>query len=129
MAIAGVLQSCAPTKTISGTLVDSKLVVGLSEFELLKKEQLSYRKFVIVQHPSLHYPICIYRFGETDYAALLMQCTHQGAELQVFGDRLQCPAHGSEFTNRGQVENGPASLALRTFQVEIHGTQLIISLV
>jgi Rieske Fe-S protein len=46
-----------------------------------------------------------------------MKCTHQGTELQVFGDRLQCPAHGSEFTLDGNVKNGPADTALRTFPV------------
>ena len=57
-----------------------------------------------------------------------MRCTHQGTELQVFGDKLQCPAHGSEFNNLGQVGNGPADTALRTFLVTITDRQLKISL-
>lgn len=129
VAVAGMLQACATTKTISGEIVQSNLVVELSEFELVRKGETSYRKFLIVQHPSLHYPICVYRFSETDYSALLMQCTHQGAELQVFGDRLQCPAHGSEFTNRGQVENGPAAIGLRSFPVQVVNHQLMLSLI
>lgn len=40
---------------------------------------------------------------ENKYHALWTGCTHQGTELQVFGDRLQCPAHGSEFANTGAV--------------------------
>jgi Rieske Fe-S protein len=58
-----------------------------------------------------------------------MQCTHQGAELQAFGDKLQCPAHGSEFSNRGQVESGPATAPLRTFPVSADNNELKISLV
>ena len=57
-----------------------------------------------------------------------MQCTHQGAELQVFGDKLQCPAHGSEFTNKGIVQSGPAETKLRSFPVIIEANQLKISL-
>ncbi len=57
-----------------------------------------------------------------------MKCTHQGTELQVFGDKLQCPAHGSAFNYRGKVENGPANTSLRTFPVTIHNNELKISL-
>ena len=37
----------------------------------------------IVNNPQLKYPICVYRLGDGNYSALLMKCTHQGAELQV----------------------------------------------
>jgi Rieske Fe-S protein len=57
-----------------------------------------------------------------------MRCTHQGTELQVFGDKLQCPAHGSEFNNSGAVQNGPADIKLRTFPVTLDNHQLKISL-
>jgi Rieske Fe-S protein len=57
-----------------------------------------------------------------------MRCPHQGAELQVFGDRLQCPAHGSEFNDKGVVKTGPADTNLRTFPVSINKDQLLISL-
>jgi Rieske Fe-S protein len=57
-----------------------------------------------------------------------MRCTHQGTELQVFGDKLQCPAHGSEFNSKGGVQNGPADTTLRTFPVEIKNNLLHISL-
>ncbi len=60
--------------------------------------------------------------------ALLMRCTHQGTELQVFGDKLQCPAHGSKFANNGDVTNGPASSGLRTFPIVIDNQQLKVSL-
>ena len=88
----------------------------------------SFRKYVVVQHEKLKYPVCVYRFSETEYTALLMRCPHQGAELQVFGSRLQCPAHGSEFNDKGVVENGPADTNLRTFPVTEHNHQLYISL-
>jgi nitrite reductase/ring-hydroxylating ferredoxin subunit len=76
----------------------------------------------------LKFPVCVYRFSETSYTALYMRCPHQGAELQVFGDRLQCPAHGSEFDDKGVVKTGPADTNLRTFPVSINKDQLLISL-
>ena len=57
-----------------------------------------------------------------------MQCAHQGAELQASGDVLTCPAHGSEFNNKGVVTNGPASRNLRTFPVTITDNVLFIDM-
>jgi Rieske Fe-S protein len=118
------LESCSGSKQIEGTMKDSSLVVPNSVFIHDK----GFRKYIIVQHETLKYPICVYRFNETTYSALLMRCTHQGAELQVFGEKLECPAHGSAFSNLGIVQNGPADTNLRTFPVSIQNDQLYISL-
>jgi Rieske Fe-S protein len=98
------LEGCAGSKMIAGTIDNSNLVVPASVF---KKENGSYF---------------------TEYSALLMRCTHQGTELQVFGDRLECPAHGSQFSDTGQVKNGPADTNLRSFPVTNQNNQLLISL-
>ena len=128
MAVTTILQSCATTKIVSGSIEQSELVVDLADFEQVKKKQSSFRKYLIVRNDSLQFPLGIYRFSETEYTALYLKCTHQGAELQVFGDKIQCPAHGSEFSNRGVVESGPATEKLREFAVRIDNKQLKISL-
>jgi Rieske Fe-S protein len=87
-----------------------------------------FKKYVIIQNDILKFPICVYRINENQYSALWMRCTHQGTELQVFGEKLQCPAHGSEFDNTGAVQSGPAELNLRTFKVSPVEKQLRISL-
>jgi Rieske Fe-S protein len=119
------LEGCGSSKMIAGTMDKSGLLMPLSAFQ---ENQGKYRKYVIVQHEKLKYPICVYRFSDSSYTALLMRCTHQGAELQVFGDRLECPAHGSEFSDRGVVINGPADTNLRSFPVTILQNQLHITL-
>jgi len=123
--LAALLESCNSTKSVSGTIDQSDLVIPTSSFESGKD---TFKKYIVIHNDLLKYPICVYRFNEKQYTALLMRCTHQGAELQVFGDRLQCPAHGSEFSNKGTVENGPADSNLRTFPVTIQNDQLYISL-
>lgn len=127
-AITALLQSCATTKIMSGKITGDDLIVPLSDFETKAGNEKHYKKYVVVQNDILQYPICVYRINENEYTALWMQCTHQGAELQVFGDKLQCPAHGSEFTNIGAVQSGPADKKLRTFPVTIEANQLKISL-
>jgi nitrite reductase/ring-hydroxylating ferredoxin subunit len=129
IAVTTILQSCATTKIVSGSIDQSDLVIDLTDFEQEKKKQSSFRKYLIVHNDSLQFPVVIYRFGETEYMALYLKCPHQGAELQVFGDKIQCPAHGSEFSNRGAVESGPATEKLREFAVRIDHKKLKISLV
>ena len=122
------LQSCGASMVASKPIKGSDLIVPISDFEIKNNDKTEYKKYIIVQNQTLTHPICIYRFSAAEYSALFMACTHQRAELQVFGDKLQCSAHGSEFSNRGVVENGPASMDLRKFPVVIENTILKISL-
>lgn len=119
------LEGCGSGKVIAGTMDQTGLLVPLSAFGQTKGKE---KKYIVVEHASLKYPVCLYRFNDNEYSALLMRCTHQGAELQVVGDRLECPAHGSQFTNKGTVKNGPADTNLRTFLVSIQNDQLHILL-
>ena len=123
--LTSVFEGCASSKMVTGTIENADLVVPESSFAIANS---SFKKYIVVQHDSLKYPVCVYRFGPTEYTALLMRCTHQGAELQVFGDRLECPAHGSQFDDKGQVKNGPADTNLRTFPVTIQNNTIHISL-
>lgn len=121
------LQSCS-SLILSKEIKGSDILVPISDFEINKERETTYKKYIIIQNEILKSPICVYRFAAADYAAMLMVCTHQGAELQVFGDKLQCPAHGSEFNNRGILENGPADKNLRNFPIIIENNILKISL-
>jgi Rieske Fe-S protein len=129
LVVPGMLNGCAGTKYINALIEGSNLIVPLSEFEIVKENTpAQYRKYVVVQHDNLQFPICVYRISSDTYHALWMKCTHQGTELHVFGDKLQCPAHGSEFTNAGAVQNGPAAEALRTFPIAVANNTLKIDL-
>ena len=126
--MAGLMQSCTSTKIMSGKIMADDLVVAIKDFEIKNSGNTYFKKYIVIQNDFLQYPICVYRKNENEYTALWMRCTHQGTELQVFGDKLQCPAHGSEFNNTGTVQNGPADTKLRTFPVTIEKDQLKISL-
>jgi Rieske Fe-S protein len=102
--------------------------VSKVEFTYLKKEQLMQRQYLIVRNDALKFPIYLYRFSDTEYSALLMECSHQGNELQASGDHLHCSAHGSEFNNKGVVAQGPAEKNLRTFNVTADGDKIRIDL-
>jgi len=118
------LSSCIPQHLVSGQIEKENLVLELEAFKYRKKE-LSY---LIVNNKQLKYPIVVFKDDDENFTALLMKCTHQGTELQVFGDQLQCPAHGSSFSKTGDVLSGPADDNLRMFNTQISGTQLHITL-
>lgn len=122
------LEGCAGTKYLSADIAGADMLVPLEDFEIIRRGEKQYRKYLVVQNEKLQYPVCVYRVSDQEYHALWMRCTHQGTELQVFGDRLQCPAHGSEFTHAGAVQQGPADTRLRTFPVTIDNNVLKIDL-
>ncbi len=117
------LEGCATTN-ISGKIVDTDIVVPLDSF----KTKSGYKKYIIIENSLLKFPIYVLRTSETDYTAVLMECTHQGSTLQAFGDTLECPAHGSKFDKKGIVLEGPAYDNLQRFPVRINENKLKISL-
>ncbi|MDQ3050653.1 MAG: Rieske (2Fe-2S) protein [Bacteroidota bacterium] len=122
------ISGCAGSKMVSGNVTGDYLIISADEFSQVKKELTTYRKYVIVKHPQMKYPVCVYRLSETDYSALLMKCTHQGNELTAYGEKLHCAAHGSEFDRQGIVRTGPANQSLRKFPVILENNQVKISL-
>ena len=125
-ALSTVIISCAATQFANGELTKDGILIDVKEFAMKEKDK--HRLYIVVRNEALLFPICVYRFSDTDYAALWMQCAHQGAELNVAGDYLQCPAHGSEYNNRGKVTNGPADRDLRTFPLTVNNNQIFIDL-
>ena len=122
------LSGCSPTHYATGVVETNGISVLKSEFVYLKRDQTLTRPYIIVQHDQFEFPIYLYRFSENEYSALWMKCAHQGAELQASGDHLQCPAHGSEYTNRGVVSQGPAEKNLRAFPVSVMEDKILIDL-
>ena len=125
-----VVQSCSSTTNlINAEIAGSDLIIPIHHFKKTGKDSTSYRTSLVVSNDKISNPICIYRIDKDTYHAFLLLCTHQGAELQVFGDRMECPAHGSEFDINGMAQNGPATERLRSCPVTINQNQLNISLV
>lgn len=115
--LATLLQSCASTTYFAQTSSEeNKILIKKTEFINTEKEKIKEKKFVLVKSDKFGFPICVYKINESEYSALLLQCTHKGCELQPQGNFLVCPCHGSEFTNKGVVQNPPAEQNLKTFK-------------
>ena len=62
------------------------------------------------------------------FAALSPICTHRGCTVDVSGERLVCPCHGSTYDREGRVLKGPAQRPLPRYAVTRSGDDLIVDL-
>ena len=118
--LSSVLQSCGTSKRITSTVVDGKLKILKSLF--------TENVYLIVSTDKLPYPIYLYKNEQKEYAAFLMLCTHVNCELSATSKSLICPCHGSEFSVKGEVTQGPAQRNLREFTTSETENEIIIEL-
>lgn len=66
----------------------------------------------------------------TSFIALSSVCTHEGCTVGYVPStgNVQCPCHGSTFSNTGSVIAGPALTALTSYQATKNGNILTIQL-
>ena len=129
IATTSLLQSCISTNYFAKyTLSNNQISVSKSEFINIDKKKSTRRKHVLIKTDKFNFPICIYKTAEENYSALLMECTHKSCELQPHGDYLICPCHGSEFSNKGIVQNSPAEQNLQTFKINTDDENIYIQL-
>ena len=123
-----ILSSCQSIYYASSNIVNNRIVVPISEFQIVRKTSTDYRDFVMVKSHLQDFPICLYKTGESQYSASLMKCTHRGCELNVGGGIYSCPCHGSEFDTKGTLLEGPADQDLKTFKTSINNENIYIEL-
>lgn len=126
--LSGIMQSCGSTHYAVSNIQGNRLVVSKKEFEIAEDSTTRYRNYVVSKVEGINYPIIIYKNPNDTYTALLLRCSHQGAELNVNGDVLTCSAHGSEFGKNGDVIQGPAEQQLTTFKVQTDVQNIYIQL-
>ncbi len=121
------LQSCASMAHFAQTTFEkNQITIKKNEFVKTEKEKTVSRKFVLVNWKMSAYPICVYKINEDEYSALFMRCTHKACELRPHGNFLSCPCHGSEFSNKGMVQNPPAEQNLQTFKTTTDSEHIYI---
>lgn len=70
--------------------------------------------------------LIIARTSSGAFIAAQQACTHQGFTLayQADDNQYMCSAHGSTFSEKGIVVNGPAAINLATYKTILTGTSL-----
>jgi cytochrome b6-f complex iron-sulfur subunit len=117
--LSNVFVSCSSVKYVSGTHGIESISVLKSDFE--------ENKFIVVNGEKLSTPIYLSKVDD-GYLAFSMLCTHLGCELKPTGTFMTCPCHGSEFSNKGEVLNGPAYENLAAYEVLVTAEEIKIDL-
>jgi cytochrome b6-f complex iron-sulfur subunit len=74
-------------------------------------------------------PIYVLSVGAAEYVALSPICTHLGCTVDVQGERLVCPCHGSTYDRTGEVLRGPAERPLVQYRTVLtEAGELLIQL-
>ena len=64
-------------------------------------------------------PVFVLALGGERFAALSPICTHLGCTVEIQGERLVCPCHGSTYDREGRVLRGPAEDALHRYPARL----------
>jgi cytochrome b6-f complex iron-sulfur subunit len=67
--------------------------------------------------------------ASTAFSAVQVACTHQGTSINYNNaqGKFICPNHGSQFSTSGSVLLGPATTALKAYNVAVTGSTLSVS--
>lgn len=122
------LDSCQAIHYATAAKKDNKLIVSRAEFIFEQKGEVKNRKFILLRINTENFPICIYNEMEGVFTSSLLKCTHRGCELNVGGGIYTCPCHGSEFTIKGEVLEGPADQNLKTYTTTSDNENIYIQL-
>lgn len=72
--------------------------------------------------------VLVVRTGQDSFTALTAVCTHEACIVTGFQSGVfVCPCHGSQYTTTGQVQQGPAPRALRSFTTQFTNNVLTIT--
>lgn len=123
--VAGGLGGCASLQTVPVSSRGGVVRLVLSDYPQLEGPGGS----LLIQPPDLEHHLFVLAQRDGGYAVISPVCTHQGCSVDVSGDRMACPCHGSEYDRTGQVLKGPAERALERYPAELSSTgELVIRL-
>jgi Rieske Fe-S protein len=71
-------------------------------------------------------PLYVVSLASGQLVALSPICTHLGCTVEVSGQRLVCPCHGSTYDREGNVLQGPAERPLRRFPLRLTSDGLLV---
>lgn len=129
MGIMSLFQGCTSSKYITAVEdVSNKIIVSKTEFTTIKEGKPFVHTFILIKSKKVQFPIVLYKITDDEYKALLLECTHQGCELTPYTTTLVCPCHGAEFNTLGEVTQGPADTALKSFSTTQDNERVYIQL-
>ncbi|MBP6390065.1 MAG: Rieske (2Fe-2S) protein [Flavobacteriales bacterium] len=109
------LESCSSTKALALAVENGVVTVPMSGL---------VNGSAVVNANGVADKILVTKNATGEYKALVLNCTHKGGPVKQNGTELSCSWHGSKFDLNGNVVNGPAKDALKSYPVEVAGENL-----
>lgn len=117
------LTGCVSMVTHPVPVVGGRVRIALADFP-----ELANPEGAIKVHPAGHEEPIYVLASAGGYTAVSPICTHRGCTVDVNGQRLVCPCHGSTYDRDGRVLKGPAQRSLTRYRVERSGDDLVVEL-
>ena len=118
---AAFLAGCASMVTHPVPVASGKIQVSPTQYPELAKPNGAIK----LQPAGMEDPIYLLANG-SDFVAVSPICTHRGCTVDVHGERLVCPCHGSTYNRSGEVLKGPAQRALTRYAITRRADTLVI---
>jgi len=118
---AAFLAGCASMVTHPVPVAAGRIRLSLGQYPELAKPDGAVK----LQPDAMEDPIYVLATAG-GFVAVSPICTHRGCTVDVHGERLVCPCHGSTYDREGKVLKGPAQRALARYVVTRSGDQLEI---
>jgi cytochrome b6-f complex iron-sulfur subunit len=109
------LAGCASLVTRRVAPVDGRLELALTHYPELTEAGGALRLLPDGQEE----PVYVLALGDGAFAALSPICTHLGCTVDIQGERLVCPCHGSTYDRVGKVLQGPAQQPLARYRTAL----------
>ena len=111
----------------SGNIIDAEIQIDISQSENSALQTVG-GSIVIESNDIDASGLLVIRSSENEVNAFSRTCTHQGCTLPNFLNGLsRCPCHGSRFDTSGNVENGPATQPLSSYNAVLEGNIIKIT--
>ena len=105
------LGGCASLVTRPVTPIDGRVELALRQYPELMEPGGSLRIIPDGQTD----PVYVLVRADGGIIALSPICTHLGCTVEIEGERLVCPCHGSTYDRDGKVLKGPAQRSLARY--------------
>ena len=105
----------------------ARIPIKISDYPALQND-LGSVQFKFTATNELYYPFTLTRSEDNMFYAVDTRCSHQGCIVDAYSATqfaMICQCHGSEYSYRGEVINGPANFDLQRYATEFDGLNTV----
>ncbi|MGH7693502.1 MAG: ubiquinol-cytochrome c reductase iron-sulfur subunit [Gemmatimonadaceae bacterium] len=100
---------------------------GRMELPLVQYPELSHAGAALQILPEGEtQPLIVIVDADGKHSVISSECTHKGCTVEVQGERIVCPCHGSTYDRKGEVLKGPAQRSLRRYPSRLTSEGVLI---